>query len=233
VAILALGTVTTIVYVVEVVAGVAVLGNVFVLLVEVTAAAKDVLVLAFEREVRLAMVIIEFFPRLGQVTIAALFAEVALVRILLAVAAVAISCCLGVLLVLLVAGGTGDLGMAAFKSEIGYAMVECCAVEKHDRCVPADVVSVTGFAWLFLESRCAAVEAGARGYVGVNVLVTVKAQPILRFLFKASMTTRALGLVLGMPGYQFAWHQQGLDFSRLRSGHHNQTHDSNEKDFDN
>jgi hypothetical protein len=38
------------------------------------------------------------------------------------------------------------------------------------------------------------------------------------------MAARTLGFVFGVPGYQLTGHEQGLDFSRIRSFDHQQAH---------
>ena len=114
--------------------------------------------------------------------------------------------------------------MVARKLKISHCVVECSAVKKHDICVSANVVGVTGFAGLILESRCSAMEAGARRNIVVNRFVAVAAQPVLGFFLKAGMATRALGLILCVPGYQLARHEQSLDIGGLQSGCRKQAH---------
>ena len=168
-------------------------------------------VLAGQREARLLVVEARFLPAVLGVAVGALGAERALVRVVLAVAGVAVLRRLAPALGRLVALAAFHLRVAAAQFVVGLRVVEVALVEHDDARAAALVVGVAVAAGLRL---LAAVEAGALTHVAPHVLVAIGAQPVLRIAVELDVALAAVVLDLGVALDHLAGAQHRFDALR-------------------
>jgi len=211
VAVLAFGTITSQVNILQAVAFGAAGGNVGVALAGVARRTRDRPMRALQR--KLGGVVIERLqmqPSVFTVALVAFLAELALVRIARLVTVEAESgraAKLGRLHVTFVAG-RGLVG--ALQAEIRGRVIECLAIELHDVDVPAFVVGMADPAFLLGRVELVAVKAPARQPIRCDILVTFEALAGLRLPRECGVAPKALLLELGMPLDERTRHDQPL-----------------------
>lgn len=143
--------------------------------IDVTILAGALLVLAAQREIRLAVVevLAQLGPRIGVVTIAAQRAQPALMQIVFAVAGLTCAGGIPMLLSALVTSAAFGPLVFAGEREIGQRVVKVLRVEANDVAVQSQML---GMALRTLARLIAAVEAGARCLIRGHVLVAIQTQ---------------------------------------------------------
>jgi len=178
--------------------------------VAVAVLARDIHVLAGEREMRLAVVETRVLPVFVGMAIGAGIAQLALVLVVLAVAGdtggrrVAQLLALGVAVAALHLGH----GMSALEREIGEFVVEGLFIERRDVHVPPLVLGVADAAFLFLDASM--VTLLLDGVFG-HLFVAVETQPALCALLEAHVALLTVALKIGMAFNYLARHDHAFD----------------------
>lgn len=120
-------------------------GDIFELIVRMAAAAVNLLVFAFKGKVRFIVVKTALLPALFAMTVRALFAEVALMGIVLFVAINALMGGIAVFFFRCVAAGAGYGGVFVLEGEVCLSVVKAAGVELHNVSISPLVFGMAGF----------------------------------------------------------------------------------------
>ncbi len=211
VTVLALVAVASPVGIVDAVAADTLLRQVAVPLSGVAGGARDPSMALPEREAGIGVIEAALLPAPGAMALFALPAQFATVRVIIAVACVALVRCLAELVSGPVAGEALQFPVRPFESEVGPGVVEGGLVQEQDVRPATLVVGMAMAAFGLPDVADPAVESHRLADVAVHLVVTVAAQPALLHLAEGLVTALALVLVAGMALDQGAGHEQALE----------------------
>ena len=149
----------------------------------------------------------------------ALLAQLALVRIGIAVAGHAAAVGLTMSLPIRVAARAGQSRMGPFEGEVGPIVIEGLGQQTDDVGIGTLVFSVTDPALTVRLEAKAPVEALAPLHVSADFLVAVKTETVLRILIEALVTSRALLRFPSVGCQQRPWRNEVLEIDRPRNLH--------------
>ena len=229
-AIAALLSIASCMYIIQQVAAMALLCCILVCLINMAAVAFQFCVFLTQSEVRTVMIEIRASPGLFCMAIIACFAEGALVDVIAFVAGHACSRGIPILFFPDMTGFTTDARVSTFEKVIGFTVIKGFFIQLDDIC---DAALVIGMAMTALGFRVIhmSMKTLRALYVCINFFMTVSTKRALFLLAERLVTFLTVFFVFCMPLYYLARHYQGFDSSSHCAMHYARQrgcHDSQE-----